>query len=217
MRKMKELPVLSPEEVRVLGCLMEKSRTTPDYYPMTLNSITAACNQRSSRQPVTDYTEEQVQSALNSLKASDLAATAVGGGSRVVKYKHNLRTLYDISDAQFAALCLLFLRGPLTPGEINSASGRLYEFSSIDSVTETLHQLTQMEHPMVMVLPRQPGQRDARYAHLFSGAVAVTSWQEPEEIKKSPSNDTASRLEALEQQVAEMKAALDRITKELFG
>src|SRR6187401_706384 len=128
------IPHLTPPEIRVLGSLMEKSKTTPDYYPMTLNALTAACNQKTSRSPVVEYDEETVVEALNSLKGQSLVATAIGGGSRVVKYKHNFTTVYDISPEELSILCLLMLRGPQTPGELNTNSARLYEFKSLEEV-----------------------------------------------------------------------------------
>jgi uncharacterized protein len=212
---MDELPLLSPEEVRVLGSLIEKSRTTPDYYPMSLNAVTAACNQKSSRHPVVDYAEETALSALNSLKASDLVATAVGGGSRTIKYKHNFNTVFDVPEAALAALCLLFLRGPMTPGEINAGSGRLYEYASTDSITETLNNLVKRHPSMVTLLPRRPGQKEARYAHLFSGPPVITGETEDNQREEKP-QPLLSRIESLEREVAELKETITRITKELF-
>src|SRR5690606_28298419 len=125
------LPILTNEEQRVLGSLMEKSKTTPEYYPLTLNSLTAACNQKSSRKPVVQYDDDTVIAALDSLRKKGLVATATGGTSRTIKYRHTLSVLYPIIPAEVAILCLLLLRGPLTVGEINSNSGRLYEFESL--------------------------------------------------------------------------------------
>ena len=124
MDNVKPLPDLSAEEQRVLGALIEKSRTTPDYYPMTLNSLTAACNQKSSRNPVVNYDEETITLTLNQLKIKGLISTATGGSSRATKYKHNLAIVYPLLPSELAIICLLLLRGPLTPGEINRNSGR---------------------------------------------------------------------------------------------
>jgi uncharacterized protein YceH (UPF0502 family) len=132
-----QLPQLTTEEVRVLGALMEKSKTTPDYYPMTLNGLTAACNQKSSRNPVVEYDEGTVVLAIDGLKRKGFASPVIGGGSRTAKYKHNFNNMFDIPNGGVAAMCLLFLRGPLTAGEINSNSGRLHEFQSLASVQET--------------------------------------------------------------------------------
>ena len=122
------LPKLNNEEIRVLGSLMEKSRTTPDYYPMTLNSLTAACNQKSARRPVVQYDDDTVMRTLDSLKKRGLISTATGGSSRAIKYKHNFAIVFPVVPAEVAVICLLLLRGPQTPGEINNNSGRLYEF-----------------------------------------------------------------------------------------
>ncbi len=212
----KSLPVLNAAELRVLGALIEKSKTTPDYYPMTLNALTAACNQKTSRHPVTDYDEETVVMALNSLKGQSLVATAVGGGSRVVKYKHNFTTVYDIEGAELAILCLLMLRGPQTPGELNTNSNRLYEFRSLEEVQHVLNKLMNPERPCVVELPKRPGQKEARFAHLLGGEMD----HEQEELPQEPARKHVSELEArvaqLENEVAEMKETLARITKELF-
>jgi uncharacterized protein len=169
-----DIPQLTQEELRVLGVLMEKSKLTPDYYPMTLNAITAACNQKTSRWPVVDYDEATVQQALSALKARSLVATAVGGSSRAVKYKHNFSTVFEVSDPVFAVICLLLLRGPQTAGEINSNSGRLFEFQSSASVQEILRDLAQRDPPWAKELPRNPGQKENRFVHLF-GVVNETT------------------------------------------
>lgn len=212
----KELPVLSPEEIRVLGCLIEKSKTTPDYYPMTVNSIAAACNQKTSRKPVVDYSEEAVMKALSALKAISLVSTAVGGGSRSVKYKHNFTTVIDVSDAELAILCLLFLRGAQTPGELNTNSGRIYEFSSLEEVMSALEKLMNAEPPFVKELPRQAGQKEKRFVHLFGDSTI----SEEHEIHSGPTEKSASALEnlesrlaAMEKGLAEMKALLDQLLK----
>jgi uncharacterized protein YceH (UPF0502 family) len=124
----KTLPVLDAPELRVLGVLMEKSKTTPDYYPMTVNSLIAACNQKTSRKPVVNYDEETVVLALNTLKKRALVSTATGGSDRSVKYKHNFGIVFPVVPSDVAIICLLILRGPQTPGELNTNSGRLYEF-----------------------------------------------------------------------------------------
>src|SRR5687768_5528205 len=135
--------MLTDIETRVLGALVEKSKTTPEYYPLTLNALTLACNQKSSRKPLVQYDEGRVMSAINSLTKKGLVSTATGGGNRVVKYKHNFTIVYPVTPAEQAVLCLLFLRGPLTPGEINSNSGRLYEFDSLEEVLQALEKLKQ--------------------------------------------------------------------------
>jgi uncharacterized protein YceH (UPF0502 family) len=212
------LPILSAEEIRVLGSLIEKSKTTPDYYPMTLNSLTAACNQKSSRNPVVEYDEETVVMALNSLKGRSLVAMAVGGTSRTNKYKHNFMTVYPMSDGELAALCLLFLRGPLTPGEINSNSGRLHDFHSLESVNDVLNKLAQHDPPFVKELPKRPGQKEARFAHLL-GEVDEQQIEEQHSVEpaRRSVSDLETRLSAVEKELAEMKEKLERLMKDLLG
>src|ERR1700749_5261123 len=151
---MDQLPQLDDAELRVLGSLMEKSRTTPDYYPMTINSLTAACNQKTSRNPVVQYDNETVVNSLNTLKRRGLVSTATGGTDRVVKYKHNFAIVYPVIPSQVAIICLLILRGPQTPGELNTNSGRLYEFESIEEVLEMLDKLSAEEPPYIMQLSK---------------------------------------------------------------
>jgi uncharacterized protein YceH (UPF0502 family) len=208
-------PQFTAIEIRVLGTLIEKSRITPDYYPMTLNALTAACNQKTARWPVTDYSEEDVQAALQTLKGYSLAATAVGAGSRVVKYKHNFLTVHLVSDAELAVLCLLFLRGPQTPGELNTNAGRLYEFASSASVHELLINMLSAEHPMVVELSKQAGQKETRFAHLFS-PVGETAMVSESPMETASQVTLTTRVEQLEARVAELTEQLQRITKELF-
>lgn len=209
------LPLLTPVEIRVLGSLIEKSKTTPDYYPMTLNALTAACNQKTSRHPVVDYDEGTVVMALNSLKAQSLVATAVGGSIRSVKYKHNFTTVYPVSPAELAVLCLLFLRGQQTPGEINTNAGRIYEFTSLDEVQATLSSLANRPEPFVKELPKRPGQKEARYAQLLSGTVDE-SYELPEEPARKNVSDLEARVSSLEQELAQVKETLEKIMKELY-
>lgn len=207
---------LGDVEIRVLGALIEKSKTTPDYYPMTLNALTAACNQKSSRHPMVEYDEETVVMALNALKAQSLVAVAVGGSSRTNKYKHNFTTVYPLSDGELATLCLLFLRGPLTPGEIKSNSGRLHEFQSLGGVTDVLHKLTQHQPPFVKEFEKRPGQKEVRYVHLFSPYVESESTYAEEPARNSVS-ELEARVNQLEQEVLGMKEKLDWIYKDLLG
>ena len=185
---------------------------------MTLNGLTAACNQKSSRNPVVEYDEETVILALDGLKRKGFVSPVIGGGSRTAKYKHNFNNMFDISNGGVAALCLLFLRGPLTAGEINSNSGRLHEFTSIGSVQETLQQLASYEMPLVKELPRRPGQKENRFAHTFlpfdESAENFSAAEEP--ARKSVSFLEA-RIENLEKELAETKMKLEELIKELKG
>ncbi len=211
------IPVLSAEELRVLGALMEKSKTTPDYYPMTLNSLTIACNQKSSRKPVVDYDEGTVVEALNSLKKKGLISTATGGSIRAVKYKHNFAIVFPVVPAEVAVICLLILRGPLTPGELNSNSGRLYEFESLEEVQTVLEKLARPEMQFVQQLPRRMGQKEVRYAHLLGGEVVLEEEELPQEPARRSVGELEARVAQLEQDYLVLKEAFDKLMKELKG
>jgi hypothetical protein len=217
MDSQQTLPVLDDAELRVLGSLMEKSRTTPDYYPMTINSLMAACNQKTSRNPVVQYNEETVVLAINTLKRRGLVSTATGGTDRAVKYKHNFAIVYPLIPSEVALICLLILRGPQTPGELNTNSGRLYEFESIEEVQEKLEKLASGETVFIKQLPRRAGQKEVRYIHLLGG---ITDWSEEDspvqESSKRSSGELEARVAKLEQELAELKEAFDKLMKELM-
>ena len=211
------LPILNDVEIRVLGALIEKSKATPEYYPMTLHALTAACNQKTSRYPVVQYDEETVVMALNNLKRIGLTSTATGGTNRVTKYKHNIAIVFPINLADVAILCLLFLRGPQTPGELNTNSGRLYEFESIEEVQTVLDKLSHNELPFVKQLPRRAGQKEMRYIHLFTDS---TNWEietSPEEPARKSVSELEARLATVEQELSEVKEKLGKLLKELNG
>ncbi|MCX2574446.1 YceH family protein [Pedobacter sandarakinus] len=206
MEDTKPLPDLSSAEQRVLGSLIEKSRTTPDYYPMTLNSLTAACNQKSSRNPVVNYDEETVTLTLNSLKIKGLISTATGGSSRVIKYKHNLGIVFPLVPASLSILCLLLLRGPLTPGEINSNSGRLHEFETIEEVLEQLQILATGETPFVKQMIKKPGQKEARFKHLLGEQADEVDIEAEAATNQIPDNTLLeTRIAKLEEELVELK------------
>ena len=208
------LPVLDAPELRVLGVLMEKSKTTPDYYPMTINSLVAACNQKTSRKPVVQYDEDTVATALNTLKRRGLISTATGGSDRSVKFKHNFAIVFPVIPAEVALMCLLMLRGPQTPGELNTNSGRLHEFESIEEVQEVLERLTTTEPPFVLQLPRRPGQKEVRYAHLLSGTPDLNE-DYTDDIAAKSSAGLEARVAKLEQELADLREAFDKLMKEL--
>jgi uncharacterized protein YceH (UPF0502 family) len=216
MDSQQALPTLDDAELRALGSLMEKSRTTPDYYPMTVNSLIAACNQKTSRNPVVQYNEQTVVLALNTLKKRGLVSTATGGTDRVVKYKHNFAIVYPVIPSQVAIICLLILRGPQTPGELNTNSGRLYEFESIEEVQDLLTELSSGDNPFIKQLPRRPGQKEQRYVHLLGGS---TDWNDEsafeEPARASPGGGLEARVAKLEQELAELREAFDKLMKEL--
>lgn len=217
MTSERSLPVLNEVEIRVLGSLIEKSRTTPEYYPMTLNALTTACNQKTSRYPVVDYEEETVVVALNKLKALSLVSTAVGGTNRSVKYKHNFITVFETESDELAVLCLLFLRGPQTPGEINTNSNRLFEFESLEQVIQTINKLMNVEPAFVGELPKRPGQKETRYYHLLGESLLTEEPQLPEEPARKHVSEIEARLSSLELKIKEVKETLNKLMKELLG
>lgn len=208
---------LTPEETRVLGSLLEKERLTPDVYPMTLNALVNACNQKSSREPVVEYGEAEVLTALDALRAKGLVRLASGEG-RTQKYRQLLDEAQDLEDpAGLAALTVLFLRGAQTPGEIRTRSGRLHEFASIEEVDRTLTSLA--ERGCVQKMPRQPGAREHRFAHLFAGAIDVTAAvPEPQAPAPPPPADRGAKLEAdverLRAELAELREEFARFRKQ---
>ena len=163
---------LTEVEVRVLGALVEKETTTPEYYPLSLNALVNACNQKSNREPVTALDEETVRKALRSLTDQVMVRSA-SGDSRVAKYEHRLNELYNFHRHEIAVLCVLMLRGPQTPGELRTRAERMYAFEDLDAVHAALNLLMRREQALVKVLPRQPGTKESRYMHLLSGDIAL--------------------------------------------
>lgn len=212
-----KLPILDAEELRVLGVLMEKSKTTPEYYPMTINSLTAACNQKTSRKPVVQYDEQIVTLALDTLKRKGLISTATGGSSRAIKYKHNFAIVFPVTPQEIAILCLLMLRGPQTPGELNTNSGRLYEFESLEEVQSVLERLSDLEMPYVLPLAKRAGQKEIRYVHLLSGVPDPNQVDLADDHYSKEPNELESRLSKVEQELAELRGAFDQLMKELNG
>ncbi len=202
---------LSPEAARVFGCLIEKSQATPEYYPMTLNALVAACNQKTSRDPVVEYSSEEVEAALGELKEKGLCAFVSGDG-RVMKYAHRGgENGLDLSHAQLAALSLILLRGPQTLGEIKGRAGRQYEFASLEEAQEVIESLIARTPAWLEQAPRQAGQKETRYRHLFfEYAEAV------EESSKEPvSSSLRMEVETLKQLVGAMQERMEVLEKEL--
>jgi uncharacterized protein YceH (UPF0502 family) len=211
---------LNDTEARVIGCLIEKSIVTPDQYPLTLNALTNACNQKSSRDPVMSLTQGEVQHSMRELQDRHLVTTDENFKSRVEKYAQRFcNTRYSnlqFSDGELAIVCLLLLRGPQTPGELRSRSGRLHTFEDNAEVVQTLTSLAEREpDPLIVKLPRTPGRKDSEYMHLFSGPVDVesyTSQAQAQQATVSPARHTVAELEAriseLEAEVAAIKARL---------
>jgi uncharacterized protein YceH (UPF0502 family) len=198
---------LTPTEVRVLASLVEKQLTTPEYYPLTLNALTAACNQKSNRDPVMSLGDTEIQAAIDSLRDQSLVYLYYGTGTRTVKYKHMLPGVFELDAAGVAVMGVLMLRGPQTIGEIRERSGRMHEFGDLNEVQETLDDLSRRDEPLLVRLERQPGQKEARYAHLLSGEIDVSSLPTAGEKRSSGSADP-SRIEALETEIAALKGEL---------
>lgn len=214
------LPQLDFEEIRVLGSLIEKSRTTPEYYPLTINALQTACNQKTSRKPIVSFDENTIINTLDSLKKKGLISTVVGGGSRVTKYKHNMGIQFPLVPQQLAALCLLFLRGPLTAGEINTNAGRLYEFESIEDVQEVLNTLQETENPYIKLLAKKTGQKESRYIHLFGEFDEeqydlLTNNTTNANNSNSHVSELENRVTLLESQLAELREQFDKLLAEL--
>lgn len=211
---------LTDVEIRVLGALIEKERATPEYYPLSLNALTNACNQKSNRDPVVTYDEKTVVRAVESLREKNLSLMVTGAGSRVAKYKHTFNRKFQLNEKEVAVLCILMLRGPQTVGEIRGRTGRLYNFPDLADVSATLDGLmTRGEGAYIVQLPRQPGRKEARYAHLFSPVAEVPMEEKEPTVEQGRQtanlpNDHTMRLEiemlkhdlaALKQEFAEFK------------
>lgn len=193
-------PLLTAEESRVLGCLVEKSYTTPDYYPMTVNALINACNQKSSRFPVVDYSEETIQDALDGLREKGWAILVRTAGARTIKYKHHVRHHVNFTDHEVALLCVLMLRGPQTVGELRGRTERIAAFGELSEVEQTLFELASgYPVPLVRELPRQAGRKDHRFVQLLS-EEAEEEPVGPAPLPRSPSA-SEGRIDSLEQEV----------------
>jgi uncharacterized protein YceH (UPF0502 family) len=195
--------LLSDVEVRVLGALIEKDITTPDYYPLSLNALVNACNQKNNRDPVMTLDEDAVRASLESLQRQRLAGPASGADGRVTKYEHRLQEVFNFDRREIAILCVLLLRGAQTPGELRGRAERMYRFEELEDVNATLDRLSQREPPLVAVLPRQPGTKESRYIHLLSGSAPAVD-AAPVRVAARPSADD-DRVAVLESEVAELK------------
>jgi uncharacterized protein YceH (UPF0502 family) len=210
------LTILTDVETRVLGSLIEKQVTTPEYYPLTLNSLTLACNQKNNRHPVSAYSENQVADALESLREKNLAYVFYGSTSRVPKYKHVMPEVMHLSHPELALMCVLMLRGTQTPGELRGSASRLHDFSSLEEVEETLNGLISHDpDPLVVRLPRQPGQKEVRFAHLLSGEIDVEALAESAPVAAPSRRSGSEQVERLEQKVEALTAEVDKL-KEQF-
>lgn len=210
---------LTAVEARVLGALAEKETTTPDYYPLSLNALVNACNQKSNRDPMMALGEDAVRGAVRSLQEKRLAGPASGADSRVTKYEHRMQEVFNFTRGEAAVICELLLRGPQTPGELRSRTERMFPFTELSDVLSTLQRLMHREPPLVRVLPRQPGTKEARYMHLLSGdaVTEVTEAVSPEE-SVVPGAERVKTLEieveALKGEIAELKLQFAEFRKQ---
>jgi uncharacterized protein len=215
--------LLNAVEARVLGALIEKEITTPEYYPLSLNALVNACNQKNNREPVMSLDEDAVRQALHGLEDDGLAGPRRGGDSRVAKYEHRVQEVFNFTRGETAVMCVLLLRGAQTPGELRGRTERMYRFEELDDVLSTLQRLMQRESPLVKALPRQPGTKEIRYAHLLSGETDLLSGEAEEPVSSpglrpmgvGPGDERMARLEAevaeLRRDVAELRERLDRV------
>jgi uncharacterized protein YceH (UPF0502 family) len=201
---------LSEVEVRVLGSLIEKEITTPDYYPLSLNALVNACNQKNNREPVMNLDEGAVRNALDGLQSHRLAGPARGADSRVAKYEHRVQEVFNFTRGETAILCVLLLRGPQTPGELRGRTERMFRFEHLDDVQSTLQRLMEREPPLVAMLQRQPGTKESRYAHLLSGEPNAAV-----EAAKVNADEESGGIACLEEEVARLRSELDEVKRQL--
>jgi uncharacterized protein YceH (UPF0502 family) len=210
--------VLNEVEARVLGSLVEKDITTPDYYPLSLNALVNACNQKNNRDPVMTLHEDAVRQALDNLQAERLAGPISSADSRVTKYEHRLQEVFNFTRGETAILCVLLLRGPQTPGELRGRTERMHRFEDLTEVQSSLQRLMQRDPALVRVLPRQPGTKESRYKHLLSGDVeevstADTSVGRPASVSRDAAD--GDRMARLEDEVASLRKELADLKQQL--
>ena len=205
---------LSDVEVRVLGSLIEKDITTPDYCPLSLNALINARNQKNNREPVMALSEDAVRAALDSLQGQRLAGPASGADSRVTKYEHRLQEAFNFDRRETAILCVLLLRGPQTPGELRGRAERMYRFEELEDVVATLERLSQRDPALVAVLPRQPGTKESRYMHLMSAAVE-SAVVVPRPLAADSAPEASDRIARLEDEVLALRRELTEVQKQL--
>ena len=207
---------ITQTEIRIIGCLIEKEITTPEHYPLTLNSLTTACNQKSNRDPVTSMSESDVLDALNTLINDRIVTDETRGNSRVAKYQHRFCNTefgsLKLSKQEIAILCVLFLRGPQTPGELRTRTQRLCEFENVAQVEAVLNKLAADENaPKVVKLSKEPGKREARYGHLFCDDISDTVTIEQSQNTHTHSSEENKRIELLETEVSQLRTELDEL------
>lgn len=201
---------LDQTEIRILGALIEKQLTTPEYYPLTLNALINACNQKNNRDPVVSFDEKTVSDALERLRDRNLAYIFYGSTSRVPKYKHMMPNVYQLEPAETAIMAVLMLRGPQTPGELRTRTERLYGFPSLGEVQESLDRLMRRDDPLVVKLERLQGHKEARFAHLLSGEIGVDALAAAVASPQVRAGD-AGRIEKLEEEITSLRAEIESL------
>jgi uncharacterized protein YceH (UPF0502 family) len=212
---------LDQTEIRILGALVEKQLTTPEYYPLTLNALVNACNQKNNRDPVVSLDEKTVSDAIERLRYRNLVYIFYGSNARVAKYKHMLPSVYELEPSETAVIAVLMLRGPQTVGELRERTGRMHEFAGLDDVQATLDSLARRDEPLVVKLERQPGQKDARYAHLLSGEIdveALAAAKPSDGVQKDGAADRIGKLqsevERLDGEISQLRDAFAEFRKQ---
>jgi uncharacterized protein len=219
-------PILTEIETRVLGALIEKDITTPDYYPLSLNALVNACNQKNNRDPVMTLDESLVRDALATLQEKRLAGPASGADSRVTKFEHRLQEVFNFDRREIAVVCVLLLRGPQTPGELRSRTERMYHFEALEDIVATLDRLAHRDPSLAQVLPRQPGTKESRYTHLFSGeplmpaedaniARADTNEPRPPSPATAGTTGASDRVRMLEEEVSRLREEISEVQQQL--
>ena len=211
--------ILNDVETRVLGSLVEKDVTTPDYYPLSLNALVHACNQKNNRDPIMNLDEEAVHQALSTLQEKRLAGPTSSADSRVTKYEHRLQEVFNFTRGETAILCVLLLRGPQTPGELRGRTERMHRFEDLTEVQSTLQHLMQRDPPLARVLPRQPGTKESRYKHLLAGdaedAADVNVARAPSPVSAFSQSAEADRIARLEDEVSGLKNEVSDLKQQL--
>jgi len=203
--------ILNEIEARVLGSLVEKQLTTPEYYPLTLNALVNACNQKNNREPVVSYDETTVTQCLETLRDRNLVYVFYGSTSRVPKYKHMVPSVYELEPPETAVMCVMMLRGPQTLGELRTRTERLYNFSGLGEIQETLDGLVRRDDPLVIKLERQPGQKEARFAHLLSGEIDLEAVAAVHAVRSTRGAVDNERVEKLEQEVTNLRGEVESL------
>lgn len=203
--------ILSETEARIMGSLVEKQLTTPEYYPLTLNALVNACNQKSNREPVVAYDERTVTNSLEHLRDRNLVYVFYGSTSRVPKYKHMLPSIYELEPSEVAVMCVMMLRGPQTLGELRTRTERLYDFTGLGDVQETLDGLMRRDEPLVVKLERQPGQKEARFGHLLSGEIDIEAFAAAQATRATRGGGDPERMEKLEEEVSALRSQVEAL------